>query len=117
MQLKMRAQCHTNGARREEDLTEQNRQTREEANRLAAAPAPRPFAECMNKSRLFFHTDRRKDSALSAEQLAAQFSQVQDAWECLDACRLQFQLLRQFRAKAQAATDAAEEECGDSDEG
>jgi len=112
VQLEMRVQRHTKGARREEDLTEQARQAREEADRLASAPSPRPFAECMNKSRLFFHTDKRKDSALSAEQLAAQFSQASDAWECLDACRTHFCLLRGFRAKAQVAAEAAGKESG-----
>jgi len=78
-------------------------QARMEADELSTA-SPRSFAQCMNKSRMFFHTDKRQhDQTASAEEKAAQFSQVNEAWDCLSACRMRFQELRDFRAKAAAA--------------
>ena len=66
------------------------------AEELAAAGPPRGFVQCMNKSRVFFHTDKRKgrDQDGSADDQAAQFAQVNEAWDCISACRACFQELR-----------------------
>ena len=78
-------------------------QARAAADELAAAP-PRGFAQCMNKSRVFFHTDKRKgrDQDGSADDQTAQFAQVNEAWDCISACRARFQELRGFQARRAA---------------
>ena len=74
-------------------------QARAKANMLAASAEPRGFAQCMNKSRMFFHSDKRgRDQATDASTQTSQFSQVKDAWDRLSACRLLFRQLRGFRA-------------------
>jgi len=58
------------------------------------------FIQCMQKSRLFFHTDKRlHDTSASDEDKAAQFARCNEAWDQLSACRSRFQELRQFRAR------------------
>jgi hypothetical protein len=61
----------------------------------------------MNKSRMFFHADKRgHDQTTDGEQQSTQFSQVNAAWSCLHSCRSLFKQLRTFRAEfAQAAYD------------
>jgi DnaJ-class molecular chaperone len=58
----------------------------------------------MNKSKLFFHPDKRKhNQQTSKEEQAAQFAQAKEAWACLSACRSRFQELRTFRDRVQAS--------------
>jgi hypothetical protein len=82
-------------------------QARNKANEVATTPEPRGFAQCMNKSRMFFHSDKRgHDQTTDREQQSTQFSQVNAAWNCLHSCRSLFKQLRTFRAEfAQAAHD------------
>ena len=59
----------------------------------------------MQKSRMFFHTDKRlHDKSASDEEKAAQFASANEAWDQLNACRSHFQELRQFQAKKQSMT-------------
>ena len=77
-------------------------------HRQATVPPPRGFLQCMQKSRLFFHTDKRqRDTTASDEDKSAQFARVNGAWDELNACRLLFQELRGFRAKRKRAAKAA----------
>ena len=73
-------------------------QARTKANMFATSAEPRGFAQCMNKSRMFFHADKRgRDQVTDASTQTAQFSQVKDAWDLLGTCRLLFKQLRGFR--------------------
>ncbi len=98
-----------------------HQQAQAEVDELVAAPPPRTFEQRMGQSQLFFHPDkRRQDTDTSAEDKAAQFSQVKEAWAALAACRPLFHELRSFRhlvkaakktaAAAAAAQDRAEEQ-------
>ena len=75
-----------------------------EIDELAASGPPRSFEQRMNKSKMFFHPDKRKhDQQTSNKEQAAQFAQVKEAWACLSACRSRFQELRTFRDRVQAS--------------
>jgi hypothetical protein len=75
---------------------------RTEADELRAT-LPRSFTQCMNKSRMYFHSDKRgHDLDTSTEDKTLQFSQVNDAWEYLTKCRTYFQELRAYQTKVNA---------------
>ena len=85
---------------------ERAQQARAAVTKLAASP-PRSFAQRMNQSRVFFHTDkRRQDHSASAEEKNEQFGQAKDAWDCLSACRENFQQLTDYRQKKKDAAAA-----------
>ena len=86
---------------------ERAQQARAAVTKLAASP-PRSFAQRMNQSRVFFHTDkRRQDHSASAEEKNEQSGQAKDAWDRLSACRENFQQLTDYRQKKNDAAAAA----------
>jgi hypothetical protein len=81
------------------DQQEQAKQARSAVDALTASP-PRDFTQAMRRSCAFFHTDKRlEERGTSAAERAAQFAQVKEAWDTLNACRTHFHELRQFQQK------------------
>jgi hypothetical protein len=88
----------------EEDATvdqqERAKQARSAVGVRTSSP-PRDFTQAMRRSCAFFHTDKRlEEQGTSAGERAAQFAQVKEAWDTLNACRTHFQELRQFQQKS-----------------